>query len=448
MSGIAEVFLNQGHQVTGSDLCASETTDHLKKLGARIFVGHSASNLGEVDVVIASTAITPDNPEITGAARRRIPIIPRAEMLGELMRGRHGFAISGTHGKTTTTNLLGHIFVEAGFDPTVVVGGKVESFGGHSKAGQSQWVIAEADESDGSFLHLPATDVIVTNIDSDHLDHFGDIAAIENAFVDFIRHIPFYGRATLCGDDPGVRRILPRLTKPYSTYGFLEQNDVLVRITHEDSSSRITRFDVARRIERGKTEILGSFVLPVLGVHNVLNAVGAISVASEHGIPPEEIARALLSFRHARRRFDVRYEDTKKEILVIDDYGHHPTEIRAVIETALKLKPKKLRVVFQPHRFTRTKNSWTEFTHAFAGSHELILLPIYAAQEDPISGVSSEELLSSLANPQKRQHFSTIEEVKNYLLDTLQDGDHLLVLGAGSITNLASDISNDLSGQQ
>ncbi len=444
MSGIAEVFLNQGHTVSGSDLTESPTTDYLKKLGARIEIGHSAKNLGNADVVVVSTAIASENSEVLEAHRRRIPVIPRAEMLGELMRGKHGFAVSGTHGKTTTTNLLGHIFVEAGFDPTVIVGGKVESFGGHSKAGESQWVIAEADESDGSFLHLPTTDVIVTNIDSDHLDHFGDLSAIEDCFVAFIRHIPFYGKAALCGDDPGVRRILPRLTKPYFTYGFHEQNDVLVRITHEDPTARITRFDVAKRIERGKTTQLGSFVLPVLGTHNVLNSVAAIALAHSHGIEIEEIARALLSFRHARRRFDVRFEDTEKKILVIDDYGHHPTEIQAVIQTAMKLKPKRLRVVFQPHRYTRTQNSWEEFLGSFLGCDELVLLPIYSAQESTIIGITSEALLAEIKAPAQKSFRAGLKETMQYLLDTLQPGDLLLTLGAGDITALADLIELEL----
>jgi len=344
MSGIAEVFLNQGYRVSGSDLNESEATRHLSHLGAKIYVGHDASHIGTASVVVVSSAVRNTNPEVIEAKKQRIPVIPRAEMLGELMRGKLGIAVAGSHGKTTTTSMLSSVLVHAGLDPTLVIGGRVDSLGGsNAKLGKGRYVVAEADESDGSFLHLPASLGVVTNIDNDHLDHFGNITAVETAFVDFVAKLPFYGLAMVCGEDAGVKRCLERFTKPFLTYGFSEEWDLYARDVECEGLS--SKFNVIKGSE------LGQFELSVPGRHNVLNALASIGIALHLGIDVDQIRKGLKEFKGVKRRFEIRWQDIKRRRVIIDDYGHHPTEIHATLMAARKFWPGRIISVFQPHRY-------------------------------------------------------------------------------------------------
>lgn len=446
MSGIAEVFLNQGYRVTGSDLSESETTRRLVKLGAKIAIGHSAENVDASQVVVISSAVKSTNPEVVEAHRRRIPVIPRAEMLGELMRGKCGIAVAGTHGKTTTTSMLATVLTHAKLDPTLVIGGRVDSLGGNAKLGQGEYVVAEADESDGSFLHLPATYGVVTNIDNDHLDHFGSLAAVEEAFIDFVGKLPFYGIAAVCGEDSGVKRCLQRFTKPIVTYGFSREwdfyaQDVTVSqgMTHFRVFSRASSEEIHRE--------LGRIELRVPGEHNVLNSLATIILALRIGVDFATIARGLGEFGGVKRRFETRYRDAKRGIRIVDDYGHHPTEIVATLAAARSVWPGRIVVVFQPHRYSRTVHCRDGFLSAFRDANTVLLTDIYAAGEEAIDGVSSEILaqdLLRLATPgQAIQYVGDLAHAAAHAARELRDGDMLLCLGAGSITKLP-----DLVAQQ
>ena len=434
MSGIAEVFLNQGYRVTGSDIAESDVTRKLSSLGARIHVGHAASNIQGAHVVVVSSAIRPENPELLEARRLRVPVIPRAEMLGELMRGKTGIAVAGTHGKTTTTSMLGTILSHAGLDPTIVVGGKVDSFGGNAKLGQGTYVVAEADESDGSFLHLPATYGVVTNIDNDHLDHFGNIGAIEDAFADFVGKLPFYGIAAVCGEDAGVRRCLNRFTKPVVTYGLSKDWDF--------SAQKIQARGIGSRFEVAGA---GEIQLNVPGVHNVLNALASVAIATQLEISFEKIAAALAQFRGVKRRFDIRWQDQDRRRAIVDDYGHHPTEIAATLAAARAFWPGRILTVFQPHRFSRTLHCKDGFLSAFRQSDVVFVSDIYAAGEDPIVGVDAaglaEEMRKTALNGQRILHSGNLEKTGSEVLSSFQDGDLILCLGAGSITRLAEQLA-------
>lgn len=439
MSGIAEVFLNQGYRVSGSDLVESETTRRLADLGAKIFIGHREENVSGAHVVIVSSAVRFNNPEVQEAKRHRIPVIPRAEMLGELMRGKTGIAVAGTHGKTTTTSMLATILTVAGLDPTLVIGGKVDSFGGNAKLGQGKYVVAEADESDGSFLHLPATFGVVTNIDNDHLDHFGNLNAIEDAFINFVGKLPFYGLAAVCGEDPGVKRCLSRWTKPVFTYGFSEEFDLFAKevITHGLKSE----FKVYMRSEPSQSpQLLGTATLMVPGRHNVLNALAAIAIALRLEISFDQIVKGLREFYGVKRRFDIRWRDDARRRAIVDDYGHHPTEIAATLGAARDFWSERIISVFQPHRYSRTLHCRDGFLTSFLNSDLIVLTDIYSAGEEPIPGVDAATLaadLKNVARPNQQVIYTgDLKATQEYLSQIFKDGDLILCLGAGSITRL------------
>ncbi len=452
MSGIAEVFLNQGYRVSGSDLAESETTKRLSGLGAQISVGHRTENIGNARVVVVSSAVKAENPEVKEARRLRIPVIPRAEMLGELMRGKVGIAVAGTHGKTTTTSMLATILSEADLDPTIVIGGRVNSLlGGNAKLGQGRYVVAEADESDGSFLHLPATFGVVTNIDNDHLDHFGSLSAIEDAFVGFVGKIPFYGVVVLCGDDPGVKRCLNRLTKPYLTYGFSEQSDVYATdVEHKGLNSKFNVFyKDDGHLNKATVISLGSFVISVPGRHNVLNALASIAISLKLDVPIDQIRKGLKGFRGVRRRFDIRWEDAKTQRMIVDDYGHHPTEVAATLAAARNVWSGRIVSVFQPHRYTRTLHCRDGFLAAFMQSDVVVVTDIYAAGEDPIPGVDSETFcndLRGIAHPNQQIIYAgDLKSTQNIVKSLFLNGDAVIFMGAGSITKLPDLLIQDLN---
>jgi UDP-N-acetylmuramate--alanine ligase len=442
MSGIAEVFLNQGYRISGSDLSESDTTRRLISLGIRISYGHRAENVMGANVVVVSSAVRPTNPEVVEARKLRIPVIPRAEMLGELMRGKVGVAVAGSHGKTTTTSMLATILTYAGLDPTLVIGGKVDSLGGNAKLGRGKVVVAEADESDGSFLQLPATFGIVTNIDNDHLDHFGNLLAVEEAFVDFVGKLPFYGMAAVCADDAGVRRCLNRFTKPFQTYGF--SKDCHLFATEVKALSLGSQFNVYRREGSLEPEVLGSVHLSVPGRHNVLNALACITIALGLEIPFEAIAEGLQQFKGVKRRFDIRWRDVEERRAIVDDYAHHPTEIAATLEAARGFWSGRIISVFQPHRYSRTLNCKDGFLTAFHESDAVLISDIYSAGEDPISGVDSESLVAEIkkvARPEQDIIYSgDLNSTREVLSRIFKDGDLILCLGAGSITKLPDQI--------
>ncbi len=426
MSGIAEVLLNLGYDVTGSDLAMSQVVRRLGGLGASIAIGHGRENLGDADVVVKSTAVSADNPEVLAARERGIPVIPRAEMLAELMRLRTGIAVAGTHGKTTTTSLLATIFTAAGYDPTVIIGGRLNAYGAGARLGAGEYLIAEADESDGSFLCLSPIAAVVTNVDADHLDHYAGLAAIDDAFVAFLNKLPFYGTAVVCLDDPGVARILPRINRPTLTYGLSDKARLHGRIVSIGAQSR---FEVFR-----DGHSLGELNLAHPGRHNVQNALGAIGLSLEAGIPLATIAEALAKFGGVGRRFEVKGE--RNGVTVVDDYGHHPAEIRATLATARLVYPeRRLVVAFQPHRFSRTKALFGDFCTCFDTVDELLLTEIYPACEAPIPGVSSESLAQGIRQVSKTRvtYFPDFAAMEAALPGILRPGDVLLTLGAGSV---------------
>lgn len=430
MSGIAEVLLNQGYEITGSDLADSAVVATLRQLGARVTIGHDAANIGDVQVVVKSTAIDEENPEVAEARRRKIAVIPRAEMLAELMRLRYGIAIAGTHGKTTTTSLTAAIFEAAGLDPTVIIGGRLNVYGANAHMGHSKYLIAEADESDGSFLCLFSIMNIVTNIDADHLDHYGSREAIEAAFLQFMNNAPFYGLNVVCGDDVAIRHLLPEVRRPVLAYGLEEGNDLRAVILAEGSASHF-------QVWRGE-EMLGEVTLPQPGRHNVLNALAAIGVALAVGIPFARCAEGLSGFKGVGRRFELRGE--KNGVTVIDDYGHHPAELSATLAAARTVFPgRRLVAAFQPHRFSRTQALFGDFCKVFEQADQLLLTEIYAASEKPIPGVSGQSLAQGIRQicSTPMQYCQTLDDLVAALDRTLQPGDVLLTLGAGSITRVA-----------
>ncbi len=448
MSGIAEVFFNQGYRVSGSDLADSDTTRRLRELGVSIAVGHHERNVAGAHVVVVSSAVRPDNPEVVEAKRRRIPVIPRAEMLAELMRGKTAVAIAGTHGKTTTTSLMATVMTHAGLDPTIVNGGKVDNLGGNAKLGQSGLLVAEADESDGSFLQLPATFGVVTNIDNDHLDHYGSISAIEDAFVTFVGKLPFYGLAALCVDDPGVRRCLGRLTKPFVTYGMSEDCDYFAKDVQPHGIG--SRFKVFKRVD-GKPVELGTIQSNVPGRHNVLNVLAVTAISLRMGIPFEKIAEGIQAFAGVKRRFEVRWRDDSRNCMIVDDYGHHPTEIAATLAAARACWKGKIVTVFQPHRYTRTLHCRDGFLAAFRDCDTLLLTDIYAACEDPIEGVDSKSLAADISlravAGQEICYVGDLTSARDAVVQRMKDNTLVLCLGAGSITRLPDQLIAALSPQ-
>ncbi len=429
MSGIAELLLNLGYKVSGSDLKRGPITDRLCTLGGKISYGHAPENVGDANVVVVSSAVRPDNAEVLQAKRQQIPVIPRAEMLAELMRLKYGVAVAGAHGKTSTTSMVATVLVHGGFDPTAVIGGRLNAFGSNAKLGKGDFLVAEADESDGSFLKLTPTIAIVTNIDREHLDHYRDLAEIQSAFVSFINKVPFYGCAVLCLDDPNVQAIIPQVARRIVTYGTSFQADLTAaHIAYEGFGSS---YQVRRR-----GESVGTIRLRVPGKHGVLNSLAAVATGLELEVPFEKIATALADFQNADRRFQVKGE--KHGVLVVDDYGHHPTEISATLSAARRSCDRRILAVFQPHRYTRTRALEFDFARAFYDADILIALPIYAAGEDPIAGVTSERLVADIKKFGHRdvtyaQDFGTALAI---LRERLQSGDLLITLGAGDVWKL------------
>jgi UDP-N-acetylmuramate--alanine ligase len=441
MSGIAEILLTMGYAVSGSDLRGSATTERLVGLGATIYVGHQAGNAAACDVVVTSSAVARDNPEVLEARARKTPVIQRAEMLAELMRLKYGIAIAGMHGKTTTTTMVAAVLAGGGLDPTVVVGGRVDALGSNARLGGSEYLVAEADESDRSFLKLPPILAVVTNLDREHMDTYADMADVEGAFVSFMDKIPFYGAVTACVDDPMLRAILPRVTRRVYTYGQSPEADFrLQMLASGDGSGNNGQTDLCHATfeVNARGLVLGPFELHVPGRHNVLNATAAVAIGVQLGIAPEQIATGLKSFRGVDRRFQVR--GVERGVTVVDDYGHHPTEIRATLQAARECGQGRVLVLFQPHRYTRTRDLMADFAGAFDDADELLVLDIYAASEQPIVGVSGEALAVAI-----RQHGlgstggrvsyaeSMAEGVEQVAKDA-RPGDLVLTMGAGSIS--------------
>lgn len=443
MSGIAEVLLNLGYTVTGSDMSEGKTVQRLKSLGAEIFLGHAEENLKTPQVVVRSTAIKDDNPEIAAAKKRNIPVIARAEMLAELMRLRHGIAIAGTHGKTTTTSLTASIFDAAEQDATVIIGGLLNAYGTNARLGKGKYLIAEADESDGSFLYLFPIINVVTNVDYDHIDHYGTQENIDRSFISFMNKVPFYGVNIVCGDDEGIQRILPHIKRPVLTYGFGESNMLRAEII---DTNKTNHFKVYKKIhkENAQTEEIfwAEVTLNHPGKHNILNALAAIGVSMEAGIEKKAILKGLKEFTGVGRRFELKGQ--AKNITVIDDYGHHPTEIKMTVRCAKQAYPgKRIVMAFQPHRFSRTEALFGDFCSCFEGVDKLYLTEIYAASEKPIPGINSTSLAHGIRQVCPNlsvQTFSNIDELNETLCAELQDNDLVITQGAGNITSLGPKI--------
>lgn len=431
MSGIAEVLLTLGYKVTGSDLQASDTTRRLEELGGRIFIGHQESNVGEAQVVVISSAVSAQNPEVVVAKANQIPVIPRAEMLAELMRLKFGVAIAGAHGKTTTTSMAAYVLAQGGLDPTMVIGGKVNALGSHARLGRGDVLVAEADESDGSFLRLSPTIVAVTNLDREHLDHYGSMERITESFLEFINKVPFYGLAILCADDERLRALFPRIVKRYQTYGLHEREGGGPDFRATDISLKQWGAEFRAHF-RGRN--LGPFRLSVPGIHNISNALAAISIGVELDVPVDLIRKALVTFTGVERRFHLRGE--ANGIMVVDDYGHHPTEIKATLAAAKQgWEDRRLVVLFQPHRYSRSRDCAEEFTHAFDHADLLFMTEIYAAGEQPIPGVSGANLAESVraAGHQGVTFVAQKEMLPDQVLPHVKPGDLVITLGAGDI---------------
>lgn len=441
MSGIAEVLFNQGYQVSGSDLKESSVTLRLEQLGMKVNIGHRSENVAGVDVVVVSTAVDEQNPEIIAAKDSRTPVVRRAEMLAELMRYRHGIAVAGTHGKTTTTSLIASIYAADDRDPTFVIGGLLNSAGSNAKLGSSQYLIAEADESDASFLHLQPLISVVTNIEADHMDTYeGDFSKLKNTFLSFLHNLPFYGLAVLCGDDPVLREMLNDVARPYTTYGLGENCDF--RATDIRQEGLRTQFKVLRP---GHQQPLDIF-LNMPGLHNVLNATAAIAVATDEGIKDEAIQSGLSTFLGVGRRFQVygEYPIGNGLTMLVDDYGHHPTEVSVTIDAVRKGWPgKRLVMVFQPHRYTRTRDCYEDFVEVLSKVDVLILLEVYSAGEAPIQGADSRHLCRSLRNRGQIDPIFVegIEGVPDVIKDVVQPGDIVITQGAGNVNALAVELA-------
>jgi UDP-N-acetylmuramate--alanine ligase len=436
MSGIAEVLLNLGYRVAGSDLAESETTLRLRRSGAEIVIGHRAENLRDADVVVTSSAVRPENPEVAAAHARAIPVIPRAEMLAELMRMKYGVAVAGTHGKTTTTSLIATVLAYGGLDPTAVIGGKLNIFGSNAKLGQGELLVAEADESDGSFLKLSPTIAIVTNIDPEHLDHYRNLEEIQAAFLEFINKVPFYGLAVLCLDHENVQALIPQVKKRYVTYGLSTQANY--RADGISFQGVMTSF---RAFENGRE--LGRVSIQMPGLHSVYNALATVATARELDLDFGVAQEALRSFSGVQRRFQIRGE--WGGIMVVDDYGHHPAEIKATLSAAQSGWGRRTVVVFQPHRYTRTRDLLREFFTAFNQADVLFLLDIYPAGEDPIPGVKAESLYEGIkGHGHKDVILADRKEILEQLLPRLKKGDLVITLGAGDVWKIGEALAEEL----
>ena len=438
MSGIAEILLNLDMKVSGSDLRRGPVTDRLAQLGATIYEGHNAANIAGATVVVTSSAVSPNNPEVLEARAHKIPVIQRAEMLAELMRLKYGIAIAGMHGKTTTTSMVASVLAAGGLDPTVVVGGRVDALGSNAKLGSSQYLVAEADESDRSLLKLSPILAVVTNLDREHMDCYHDMADVEQAFLTFIDKLPFYGAVTACIDNALLAAILPRAQRRVLTYGVAADADYRLEFLDAKKDSipagqgSFARFQVVTAHEQ-----LGPFELHVPGHHNILNATAAVAIAHQLGISSEKIAEGLSHFRGVDRRFQLR--GTARGVTVVDDYGHHPTEIRATLAAARECGYKKIHIVFQPHRFTRTLDLMDQFVGAFKDADTVIVLPIYAASEQPIPGVTAERLAAKIEGPQV-QYAPDFPSATAAVAAQAQEGDLILTLGAGNVSQLGPQI--------
>ena len=444
MSGIAEVFVNLGYQVSGSDLVDSQVTRRLAGLGITIYIGHAAEQIASADVVVISTAVRSDNPEVIAAKNKNIPVVPRAMMLAELLRFRTGIAIAGAHGKTTTTSLVASILAAAEMDPTFVIGGKLEAAGCHAKLGRGEFIVVEADESDASFLYLQPVLAVVTNIDADHMETYGhDFNRLKQTFVEFVQHLPFYGMAVLCIDDAHVREVMPSITKPVTTYGLSADAQVrAIDIVHDQHRMKFTAVvgvnGSARKID---------ITLNLPGLHNIQNALAAIAVANEIGVPDAAIVAALLEFKGVERRFQQFGEiklSTQKRFVLIDDYGHHPAEMEATMKAARGTFPgKRLVVVFQPHRYTRTRDVFEDFVRVLSQSDVLLLTEVYSAGEDPIVAADSKSLARAIRVQGKVEpiYIEAVDDLPDAILSMVQDGDVVLVMGAGSVAKVAPQIA-------
>ncbi len=441
MSGIAEVLLNLGHEITGSDVKLSPTTDRLAALGAKVWEGHDAAHVAGAKALVVSSAVDAQNAEVVEARRLQIPVIPRGELLAELMRLKYGIAVAGSHGKTTTTSMVAAVLSHAGLDPTVVVGGKVKGMGGsNARVGKSDFLVVESDESDGSFLKLAPILAVVTNIDREHMDHYASLEEIENAFVQFVNKVPFYGAAIVCLDNENVQKILPRLTRRTVTYGVSPQADLVIQSAQSGPAGSEFRLKHAGRE-------LGAFRVGVPGPHNVLNATAAIGIALELEVPVEKIRDGLASFSGVDRRFQIRGE--RAGVTVIDDYGHHPTEVRATLKTARVCEFERVLVLFQPHRYTRTQALMDDFARSFHQAEVVFVTDIYAASEKPIAGVSSEVLVSRLRDFGHRgaEYAGNLDRGIERIVEAARAGDAVITLGAGSVSQAGDRILDALGAR-
>jgi UDP-N-acetylmuramate--alanine ligase len=444
MGGIAEVLLNLGYAVQGSDLKGNAVTQRLTRLGATIFIGHSAEHLGEADVVVVSSAVNRSNPEVAAALAKRMPVVPRAEMLGELMRFRYSIAVAGTHGKTTTTSLVASVLAEGGLDPTFVIGGRLKSADSNAKLGAGRYLVAEADESDASFMHLQPMISIVTNIDNDHLaTHEGDFSRLKQSFIDFLHNLPFYGLAVLCSDDEQVRAILESVARPFVTYGFAPEADIrAVNVVRDGLQSRY------EALRAGREPLSVTINLP--GRHNVLNSLAAIAVATELDIPDAAIQRALAQFQGIDRRLQQlgEIEWPGGSALIVDDYGHHPTEVAATLDAVRQGWPtRRLVLAFQPHRYTRTRDLLDDFGRALSECDVLLVTEVFAAGEAPIAGADGRAICRAvrtrgLVEPIFVEH---VDDLADSLRGVLHDGDVVLTMGAGNIGAVAQDLKGRLA---
>ncbi|MEO8156615.1 MAG: UDP-N-acetylmuramate--L-alanine ligase [Betaproteobacteria bacterium] len=445
MSGIAEVMLNLGFEVSGSDISEGVATSRLKNQGAKIYIGHDEKNVAGANAVVTSTAVKSDNPEVAAARAKRIPVVPRAMMLAELMRLKQGIAIAGTHGKTTTTSLVASVLAQAGMDPTFVIGGRLEAAGSHAKLGTGEFIVVEADESDASFLYLQPVLAVVTNIDADHMETYGhDFGRLRQAFLEFIEHLPFYGMAVLCMDDANVRSLLPLITKPVTTYG-LHEGAQIRAVDVEPDAARM-RFRVVRR--NGNTRPLAdlNITLNLPGVHNVQNALAAIAIAMEIGAPDEAIVKALADFRGVGRRFQ-RYGDvelSQGKFTLIDDYGHHPAEMAATIAAARGAFPgRRLVLVFQPHRYTRTRDCFEDFVKVLSSVDALLLTEVYPAGETPIVAADGRALARAVRVAGKIEpvFVEQVADLPASIFSVAADGDVIITMGAGSIGTVPAKVA-------
>jgi UDP-N-acetylmuramate--alanine ligase len=435
MSGIAEILLNLGNTVSGSDLRRTPVTERLAQLGATIFEGHAAANAIGADVVVTSSAVNERNAEVIEARRRKIPVIQRAEMLAELMRLKYGIAVAGMHGKTTTTSMIASVLAAGGLDPTVVVGGRVAAMGSNARLGKSEYLVAEADESDRSFLKLSPILAVVTNLDREHMDCYRDMADVENAFVEFMDRVPFYGACVACCDNGLLAGIVARVRRKVFSYGTSAHADFVLRMLPAQGEAR-SRFEVA-----AKGMVVGAFDLHVPGQHNVLNATAAVAIGLQLDIKPEAIADGLKGFRGVDRRFEIK--GCVRGVTVVDDYGHHPTEIRATLQAAKNCGYKRVHVIFQPHRYTRTRDLLEEFATSFGDASTVEILDIYAASEEPIEGVTAEALVRAVGSDNV-EYAASADEAMERVVRRAQEGDVILTQGAGSVSQIAGRVLEKL----